>query len=123
MLIDTSVWIDHFRRGNDTLISALEGGEVWCHPFVRGELACGNLRNRREILSLLKALPQAPTATDTEVLALVETRSLMGVGLGWVDVHLLGSALLAGVPLWTLDRSLSEAASRLGVGSRFPTGF
>ncbi|MFH1764168.1 MAG: PIN domain-containing protein [Gemmatimonadota bacterium] len=119
MLVDTSVWVDHLRSGNSTLASALETVDVWCHPFVLGELACGNLRNREEILDLLAALPQAPMATHTEALALVEGRNLMGIGLGWVDVHLLGSALLAGVPLWTLDRRLAQAARRLGVGASF----
>ncbi len=117
MLVDTSVWVDHLRRGNPALASALETVDVWCHPFVLGELACGNLRNREEILSLLAALPQLPMTTHAEALALVEGRSLMGTGLGWMDVHLLGSALLAGVPLWTLDQRLADAARRLGVGA------
>jgi predicted nucleic acid-binding protein len=116
MLVDTSVWVDHLRRGSATLASALEAGEVWCHPYVQGELACGHLINRRDILSLLAALPQAPEATHAEALAFLETRGLMGKGLGWVDVHLLASALLAGVRLWTLDRPLARAAAELGVG-------
>lgn len=115
MLVDTSVWVDHFRRGNARLAMALEAGEVWGHPFVQGELACGNVRNRQEILALLSALPQAPQATHAEALTLVETQRLMGMGLGWVDVHLLASALLAGVPLWTLDHQLAVAAARLGL--------
>jgi predicted nucleic acid-binding protein len=116
MLVDTSVWIDHLRHGNPALASALEAGEVWCHPFVQGELACGNLRNRTEILSLLDALPQAPLTTHAEALSLVEKRRLMGTGLGWVDIHLLGSALLAVIPLWTLDRQLADAARNVGIG-------
>lgn len=115
MLVDTSVWVDHLRRGNPSLASALEEGDVWCHPFVQGELACGKLVNRRDILSLLAALPQAPESTHAEALGLVEARDLMGAGLGWVDVHLLASALLAGIPLWTLDRSLARAAAQLGL--------
>ncbi len=117
MLVDTSVWIDHLRHGNPSLASALEMADVWCHPFIQGELACGNLRNREEILSLLHALPQAPETTHAETLALVERRSLMGTGLGWVDIHLLGSALLVGIPLWTLDRRLADAARQLGIGT------
>lgn len=113
MLVDTSVWIDHLRHGNPALISALEAGEVWSHPFVQGELACGNLQNRREILSLLDALQQAPTVTHEEALALLKNRELVGRGLGWVDIHLLGSSLLAGIPLWTLDNRLAKAAKRL----------
>lgn len=115
MLVDTSVWIDHLRNGNPALISALEAGEVWGHPFVQGELACGNLVNRTEIISLLDALEQTPLITHEEALSLLENRQLMGQGLGWVDIHLLGSCLLAGRPLWTLDRRLAKAARRLGI--------
>lgn len=115
MLVDTSVWIDHLRQGNDALAAGLEAGEVWCHPFIQGELACGNLGNRAEILSLLDALPWAPMATHGEVLAMVEDRGLMGRGLGWMDAHLLASCLLASLPLWTLDRRLAEAALALGI--------
>ena len=116
MLVDTSVWVDHFRRGNARLAMALEAGEVWGHPFVQGELACGDLRNRQGILALLSTLPQAPQASHAEALTLVETQRLVGMGLGWVDVHLLASALLAGMPLWTLDRRLAGVAARLGIG-------
>ena len=113
MLVDTSVWIDHLRRGNPALVSALEAGEVWCHPFIQGELACGNLRNRTEIISLLDALQKVPLVTHEEALSLLENRRLMGQGLGWVDIHLLGSSLLAGIPLWTFDKRLAEAAGKL----------
>ncbi len=115
MLVDTSVWIDHLRNGNASLASALETSEVWCHPFVQGEMACGNLRNWEEVLSLLAALPQAATATHSEALTLVEMHRLMGTGLGWIDIHLLASALLAGVRFWTLDRPLARAAQSLGI--------
>ena len=86
-----------------------------CHPFVIGELACGNLANRGEVLTLLNRLPGAGMATHEEALALVQGRRLMGLGLGWVDVHLLASALLHDLPLWTLDQRLGEAAAALGV--------
>ncbi len=115
MLADTSVWIDHFRRGNDRLASYLEKGEVEVHPFVIGELACGNLKRRDEVLRLLASLPQVVPAEHPEVLSLVADRSLAGCGLGWVDAHLLGSTLLAHTTLWTLDRRLREPARRLGV--------
>ena len=115
MLVDTSVWIDHLRYGNPALSAMLEEGEVRCHPFVIGELACGNLKNREEILVLLKALPQAGTATHEEALALVQQKRLMGRGLGWVDIHLLASALLTSVPLWSLDRPLAAAGRELGL--------
>ncbi|MFQ5526625.1 MAG: type II toxin-antitoxin system VapC family toxin [Thermoanaerobaculia bacterium] len=113
MLVDTSVWIDHFRRGNSRLAGYLEGGEVESHPFIVGELACGNLRRRVEVLELLAALPSVPTASHEEVLALVDRQRLAGTGLGWVDVHLLCSALLAGCRLWTLDRRLRSQAENL----------
>jgi predicted nucleic acid-binding protein len=114
MLVDTSVWVDHFRNGNAPLVEALEDGHVWCHPFVQGELACGNLANRGEILSLLGALPEAPPSTHDEALTLVGQRKLWGSGLGWVDIHLLASALLAGIHLWTLDKRLAAVARDMG---------
>jgi len=115
ILVDTSVWVDHLRRGNASLRQALEADEVLCHPFVIGELACGRMTNRAEILSLLHALPQATLLDEGEALTFLETHGLMGVGLGWIDVHLLGAARLARVSLWTLDRPLARAAARLGV--------
>ena len=113
MLVDTSVWIDHLRRGNDLLADRLRGGEVWTHPFVIGELACGALARRREILELLAALPHAPLLDHQEALAFVEAHQLMAQGLGWVDVHLLASARRGRIPVWTLDRRLDWAARRL----------
>ena len=114
ILVDTSVWIDHLRSGEPALVTALEGGQVLMHPFVLGELACGNLKNRVEVLRLLGDLPAAPTATDPEVLGLIERRALMGQGIGYIDVHLLASAALAGVGrLWTRDRRLAAVAQEL----------
>ena len=115
MLADTSVWIDHLRRGNAHLASLLESGEIESHPFVIGELACGNLRRREEILSLIGSLPKAVEAEHDEVLALIESRGLVGSGLGWIDMHLLASALLGRRALWTLDKRLAENARRLKV--------
>ena len=115
MLVDTSVWIDHFRRGNDALRALLQAGEVLRHPFVVGELACGNLRQRDEILSLLAALPRATVAEHEEVLGLVEANRLMGLGIGWVDAHLLCSAVLTGTGLWTMDKPLVQAARSIGL--------
>ena len=114
ILVDTSVWIDHLRSGETALAAALEDGRVLMHPFVLGELACGNLENRDEVLELLGDLPVAPTATDPEVLGLIERRALMGRGIGYIDVHLLASAALADVGrLWTRDRRLAAAAAEL----------
>lgn len=112
-LVDTSVWISHLRDGNDRLAELLNAGEVMCHPFIVGELACGDLKNRAEILSLLEALPKVAMAEHDEVLSFVEGHLLWGKGLGYVDVHLLAAALLAGVPLWTLDKQLQKNAARL----------
>ena len=95
--------------------SQLENGEVECHPFVIGELACGNLRRRAEILSLLNALPQVHQVEHDEVLTLMESRRLMGRGLGWIDGHLIASALLSRTPLWTLDKRLTASARTVGV--------
>ena len=114
-LADTSVWIQHFRRGEPALAHRLSEGLVLMHPFVSGELACGNLRNRAATLSDLHALPLAKMASNTEVLQLVEDRRRWGRGLGWVDAHLLASALLSHCALWTLDRKLGEAAAKLGL--------
>lgn len=114
ILVDTSVWIDHLRSGEPALATSLEGGQVLMHPFVLGELACGNLKNRGEVLRLLGDLPAAPTATEHEALTLIERRALMGRGIGYIDVHLLASAALAGVGrLWTRDRRLAAVAADL----------
>jgi predicted nucleic acid-binding protein len=118
ILVDTSVWIDHLRRGNDTLAALLEEGSVVGHPFVTGELACGSLRNRREILSLLDGLPQSMIAEHTEVLRFLESHRLMGRGLGYVDVHLLASVMLEGALIWTLDKQLAEIAGRLAIAAQ-----
>jgi predicted nucleic acid-binding protein len=116
VLVDTSLWILHFRSGRPDLAEMLDRGEVVTHPFIIGELACGNLKNRSEILSLFKALPEAMTALPDEVLRFIEDHSLMGLGLGFIDIHLLASAFLTPVPLWTNDARLKSAAVRLGVG-------
>jgi hypothetical protein len=116
-LVDTSVWVDHLRVGDRQLAGMLTDEGVLCHPFVVGELACGALRRRGEILELLRHLPQAPIVEHDEVLAFVEGHALAGSGLGWIDVHLLASATLAGERVWTRDRRLAHAARRLGVAA------
>jgi predicted nucleic acid-binding protein len=114
ILVDTSVWIDHFRSGNAQLIELLNSLQVLIHPFVIGELACGNLRKRRDILTYLGNLPAASTATDKEALFFIENKSLMGRGIGYIDTHLLASASLSGqAQLWTMDRRLKSIAAEL----------
>ena len=115
MLVDTSVWIDHLRQGDAELMVALEAGEVWMHSFVVGELACGHLCSRAEVLGLLQALPPMPVSTDKEVLFFIEQHQLMGRGIGYVDVHLLASARLGGAHLWTRDKRLHALATELGL--------
>lgn len=116
ILVDTSVWVDHFRRGDSLLERHLNNGEVFCHPFVVGELACGNLRRRDEILSLLSAMPSAAIATHEEALLLSTEQRLFGRGIGWVDVHLLASSILSRSTFWTRDKALKAAAEGLQVG-------
>jgi predicted nucleic acid-binding protein len=115
VLVDTSVWVAHLRQGAIGLEAFLHDGLVVCHPFIVGELACGNLQNRSEILSLLQRLPGAIRAGHEEVLQFIEHDGLMGKGLGYIDIHLLASARLTGVPLWTLDKKLNEVAKKLGL--------
>jgi predicted nucleic acid-binding protein len=115
VLVDTSVWIDHFRRRNATLTGLLEQGHVWTHELVIGELACGNLGNRAGILGYLAELPRVSVASHEEVLRLLEARRLMGRGLGWIDLHLLASSVIAKIPFWSMDRRLSLAARQLGL--------
>jgi predicted nucleic acid-binding protein len=117
ILVDTSVWVEHLRKGDERLACLLSEELVLCHPFVIGELACGNLKNRAEIMSLLRAMPVAREAEHDEVLHLLESRSLFGRGLGWVDVHLLASALISDCGIWTLDKSLASAAAELKMRS------
>ena len=115
VLVDTNIWINHFRKTEPGLVALLNSGSVVCHPFIIGELAAGNLKNRAEILSLFQAMPSAPMIEPEEYLEFVEVRNLMGKGLSFVDIHLLASAVLSGVPFWTGDKRLSKAANELGV--------
>jgi len=115
ILVDTSVWVSHLRKGNSYLVSLLNDGDVACCPFIIGELSCGNLKNRREILSLLSSLPEAVQANHEEVMQFVENHNLMGSGIGYIDAHLLASAVLSGISIWTLDKKLRAAALKLGV--------
>ena len=113
VLVDTSVWVSHFRDGNDELASLLNDGRVLCHPLIVGELACGNLKDRAVILSFLQLLPMSIEAEHDEVLSFIENNRLMGKGMGYVDVHLITSAVLTGVSIWTLDKKLAQTADSL----------
>lgn len=115
ILVDTSVWIQHFRVGSERLKALLLDEQVLCHPFVVGELACGTLQKRAEILAMLKALPEARLLDQEEVLSFLEARPLYGRGIGWVDAHLLASTMLTGCSLWTIDKPLRRAAAGLDV--------
>jgi hypothetical protein len=114
-LVDTSVWIDHLRQGDDELVAALLAGQVLIHPWVVGELACGNLHDRKQVLDLLQSLPLSPVAVENEVLFFIDQHALMGRGIGYVDVHLLASARLAKARLWTRDKRLATVANELGI--------
>ena len=113
VLVDTSVWVFHLRETHGGLVDLLNSGEAACHPFIVGELACGSLKNRTNVLSLLESLPMTLLVDHEEVLAFIEGHHLVGKGLGYIDVHLLASAVLTGVFLWTLDKRLEKAAKEL----------
>lgn len=114
-LVDTSVWANHLRRTDRRLVQLLDDAQVVCHPFVIGELACGQLRRRAEVLALLARLPVVSPVSQSEALAFIEVNQLAGSGVGWVDVHLLASARLARVTVLTADKALDRAAARLGL--------
>ena len=115
VLVDTSVWVAHLRIGNIGLETLLNDGQVVCHSLIIGELACGNLKNRHEILSLLQSLPMAAQVDHEEVIKFIDNHQLMGKGLGYIDMHLLASAIITHIPLWTLDERLKDVSSTLGV--------
>ena len=121
ILVDTSVWIDHLRHGDAELVDALNQSQVMTHPFVRGELACGNLQARSSVLTLLGSLPAATVATDEETLAFIEQHALMGRGIGYIDAHLCASVRLSGARLWTRDKRLRTIAMALGWGHQETT--
>jgi predicted nucleic acid-binding protein len=112
ILVDTSVWIDHLRVGEDRLDALLNGGRVLTHPFVIGELACGNIHNRAEVLKLLKNLPQAPVASQEEMLYFIANNKIMGRGIGFVDAHLMAAAAMVDTSrIWTRDKRLERVAA------------
>lgn len=116
ILADSSVWIDHFRQGDRALAELLETQAIVIHPFVIGELALGNLRQREMILDDLRALPQAQVATDPEVLDFIARHGLAGQGIGHIDAHLLAaSRLTPDCLLWTRDKRLRAVAERMAL--------
>ena len=119
ILVDTSVWVDHLRTGDDGLAELLDGGMVLTHPFVVGELALGSLRQREIVMDALSGLPSATVATDAEVLHFIDHHAVFGRGIGYVDVHLLaGARLTGGVQLWTNDNRLRSVALELSLAFR-----
>ena len=115
VLVDTSVWVSHLRDGSIGLANLLNDERVLCHPLIVGELACGNLKDRAAILSFFQLLPMSIEAEHEEVLSFIENNRLMGKGMGYVDVHLIAAAILTGVPIWTLDKKLAQAADGLHI--------
>ena len=116
ILADTSIWVDYLGQGDADMATLLDDGQIAIHPFVIGELACGNCSNRTEVLSQLHKLPMVPVADQIEVLFFIEQRRLMGLGVGYVDVHLLvGVSLMPPTRLWTRDKRLRKAAASLGL--------
>jgi predicted nucleic acid-binding protein len=114
ILVDTSVWVDHLRANDETLAGLLNRGRVLAHPFVISELALGNLRQRALVLDAMGDLPRASVATEPEVLHFIDRHALSGLGIGYVDAHLLAAAqLTTGTVVWTRDRRLRGAADRL----------
>jgi predicted nucleic acid-binding protein len=120
ILVDTSVWVEHLRRGLPRLATLLQEGKVLIHSWVIGELACGNLRNRADVLELLQGLPAAVVASDQEVLLMIEQHQLMGRGVGYIDAHLLASAKLSHCQLWTQDRRLAVLTEERGLAAPEP---
>lgn len=117
ILVDTSVWVDHLRAGDPALADLLAAGQILTHPFVIGEIALGNLRQRETVLGALQGLPRALLADDEEVLDFIDRHALSGLGIGYVDVHLLASARLSTGTLWTRDKRLHAAAQQLGIAA------
>lgn len=118
VLVDTSVWVSHLRHANSNLQRLLDHDRVVSHIFVVGELACGNISNRAEVLSSIESLPMLDVIEHEELLVFIEHNQMMGKGLGFVDVHLLAAATLEGIPLWTQDKKLKQACSRLNMEFR-----
>ena len=122
ILVDTNVWVHHFRLEEPRLAGLLTRLRLLIHPFVIGKLALGNLRDRSVTLAFLRALPSAPIADHAAVLALVEEAELFGRGIGYVDAHLLTSLrLIPGPTLGPRDNRRRAAADDLGLAADIAT--
>ena len=115
ILIDTSVWIDHLRQRDDHLVITLLAGHVLIHPWVIGEIACSSIKDREQVLDLLRSLPLCSVALEDEVLLFIDQNKLMARGIGYVDVHLLASTKLSGATLWTRDKRLLIIAKEMNI--------
>jgi predicted nucleic acid-binding protein len=115
ILVDSSVWIEHIRSSNSHLVGLLKTNSVAMHPWITGEIACGNLARRATMLALLKALPQIQPADEDEVLFFLDRHRLAGKGIGYIDVHLLAAAAIASIQVWTADKRLARVAAELGL--------
>ena len=116
ILVDTSVWINHLRERDQNLSHLLEQGLVACHPFIVGEIACGGIKNRQEIINLLNDLPSTEILDHSDIIDFIENRKIMNKGIGYIDVHLLGSVLVSDTRIWTFDKALKKMAFQLSVG-------
>lgn len=117
ILVDTSVWVDHLRVGDPALANLLHSGLVISHPFIVGEIALGNLRDRGTVLDALQGLPSLPSADPEEVLHFIDIVGLGGRGIGYVDAHLLTAAAKSWTPIWTRDRRLKAVAQELSLAA------
>jgi len=119
VIVDTSIWVTHLRQGSRQLEELLLDAQVVCHPFIIGELVCGNIKQRAEFLSLLQSLPMVPMVEPDELLFFIERHALMGRGIGFVDAHLLASAHVSRTPLWSSDKTLESAAVELKIAYEY----
>ena len=117
ILVDTSVWIEHLNRDRELLEHLIAADEVLIHPFVIGELACGGLPAREQVMEELHEMPRGPVASEPDALDFIERNRLMNTGLNYIDIHLLAAASSAKTPLWTFDRKLRTAALALGLAA------
>ena len=119
VLVDTSVWIDHFYNKNDHLVNLLNEDKVYTHEYIVGEIACGNIANRDEIIQLIQSLSYSLSVSHEEILDFISSRHLYGKGLGYIDIHLLASSLISNVKLWTKDKNLNQVAKELNISYKF----